>query len=64
MNIILEFIDEALKQIPQLDTQTENQTAKDKFQAQFNLERLIDILENTPIQKNFLKDNISQLNGG
>jgi len=32
--------------------------AKEKFTSQFNIERVIEILESTPPTKNYLKDKI------
>jgi hypothetical protein len=55
--IIIDFIAEALTKIPLLD-QLSMMTAKEKFTASFNIERVIEILESTPVSKNYLKDKI------
>lgn len=53
--IIISFIAESLTKIPLLD-QLSQMTSKEKFIAQFNIERVIEILESTPVTKNFFKD--------
>jgi hypothetical protein len=53
--IMIKFIAEALTLIPKLDNLAE-MTSKEKFIAQFNLERVIEILESIPFTKNYLKD--------
>lgn len=48
-----------------LDKSTSNQwTNQDKFKAQFYLERVIEVLDSTPVYKNFLKDAILNFNNG
>ena len=57
MDILIHFISEALSKIPLLDNLAE-MTAKEKFIALFNLERVIEILDSTPLSKNYIKDKI------
>jgi hypothetical protein len=52
---MIKFIAEALTQIPKLDNLAE-MTSREKFIAQFNLERVIEIVESIPQTKNYLKD--------
>ena len=54
-SIMVKFIAEALTVIPKLDNLAEL-TSKEKFIAQFNLERVIEILDSIPFTKNYLKD--------
>ena len=48
-----------MTKIPLLDNLAQ-MTAKEKFTAQFNIERVIEIFESTPITKNYLKDQINE----
>ena len=61
-DILIQFITEALSKIPILDNLAE-MTAKEKFVAQFNLERVIEILDSIPSSKNFIKDRFHQSQG-
>jgi hypothetical protein len=56
--IIIDFVAEALSKIPLLDNLAAL-TAKEKFEALFNLERVIDIFEAIPENKTFLKDAVA-----
>lgn len=58
IDIILDFIAEALSHTSTLD-QTGNSKNQKKFISLFNLERVIEILESVPVQKNFIKDAIA-----
>lgn len=53
--IIVDFIAESLTKLPLLDNLAEL-TAKEKMQAQFNIERVIEIIESIPVSKAYFKD--------
>ncbi|CDW77116.1 e3 ubiquitin-protein ligase ubr4 [Stylonychia lemnae] len=58
IQIIIDFLEESIQKISDLDKA--GLLNKEKLEMQFNLERVIEILENTTVQKNFIKDSVLQ----
>jgi len=57
-NIILEFIFGSLD-FSKVDQATSQEfTNQDRFKSQFNMERVVEIVESTPIGKSFIKDEL------